>query len=107
MKMNGARILLESLKREGVDLVFGYPGGTVINIYDELMNVREIRHILPRQSLRFRPQSFRQAKMLRDLLAGRAALSQPAAGARRRRLGGQAGRRPAGRRRFRTRGRLA
>jgi len=31
MKMNGARILLESLKREGVDLVFGYPGGTVIN----------------------------------------------------------------------------
>jgi len=48
MKMNGARILLESLKREGVDLLFGYPGGTVINIYDELMNVREIRHILPR-----------------------------------------------------------
>ncbi len=48
MKMNGARILLESLKREGVDLVFGYPGGTVINIYDELMNVREIKHILPR-----------------------------------------------------------
>lgn len=48
MKMNGARILLESLKREGVDLVFGYPGGTVINIYDELMNVREVRHILPR-----------------------------------------------------------
>ncbi len=48
MKMNGARILLESLKREGVDLVFGYPGGTVINLYDELMNMREIRHILPR-----------------------------------------------------------
>ncbi len=48
MKMNGARILLESLKREGVDLVFGYPGGTVINLYDELMNVRDIRHILPR-----------------------------------------------------------
>lgn len=48
MKMNGARILLECLKQEGVDLVFGYPGGTVINIYDELMNVREIRHILPR-----------------------------------------------------------
>jgi acetolactate synthase I/II/III large subunit len=48
MKMNGARIMLECLKREGVDLVFGYPGGTVINLYDELMNVREIRHILPR-----------------------------------------------------------
>src|SRR6185369_9569230 len=48
MKMNGARILFECLKREGVDLVFGYPGGTVINIYDELYNFKGIRHILPR-----------------------------------------------------------
>ncbi len=48
MKMNGARILLECLKREGVDTMFGYPGGTVINIYDELFSFREIRHILPR-----------------------------------------------------------
>ena len=48
MKMNGARIMLECLKQEGVDTVFGYPGGTVINIYDELFNVKEIRHILPR-----------------------------------------------------------
>ena len=48
MKMNGARILLECLKSEGVDTVFGYPGGTVINIYDELFNFKEIRHILPR-----------------------------------------------------------
>src|SRR5512137_1876170 len=48
MKMNGARILLECLKMEGVDLVFGYPGGTVINIYDELYSFPEIRHILPR-----------------------------------------------------------
>ena len=48
MKMNGARILLECLKREGVDTVFGYPGGTVINLYDELFNFKDIRHILPR-----------------------------------------------------------
>ena len=48
MKMNGARILLECLKKEGVDTVFGYPGGTVINIYDELFSFKEIRHILPR-----------------------------------------------------------
>ncbi len=48
MKMNGARILLECLKREGVDTVFGYPGGTVINIYDELFSFKDIRHILPR-----------------------------------------------------------
>jgi len=48
MKMNGARILLECLMKEGVDTVFGYPGGTVINIYDELFNCGGIRHILPR-----------------------------------------------------------
>lgn len=48
MKMNGAKILLECLKLEGVDTVFGYPGGTVINLYDELFSFKEIRHILPR-----------------------------------------------------------
>ncbi|GFO67950.1 acetolactate synthase [Geomonas limicola] len=48
MKLNGARILLECLKREGVDTIFGYPGGTVINLYDELFSFKEIKHILPR-----------------------------------------------------------
>ena len=48
MKMNGARILLECLKKEGVDTIFGYPGGTVINIYNELFDFKDIRHILPR-----------------------------------------------------------
>src|SRR5512139_254768 len=48
MKLAGARILLECLKQEGVDTVFGYPGGTVINIYDELYSFPDIRHILPR-----------------------------------------------------------
>jgi len=48
MKMNGARILLECLKLEGVDTIFGYPGGTVINLYDELFSFKAIRHILPR-----------------------------------------------------------
>jgi len=48
MKLAGARILLECLKQEGVDTVFGYPGGTVINIYDELYTFPDIRHILPR-----------------------------------------------------------
>jgi acetolactate synthase-1/2/3 large subunit len=48
MKMNGARIILECLKKEGVDTVFGYPGGTVINLYDELYSFKDIRHILPR-----------------------------------------------------------
>ena len=36
MKMNGARALLESLKKEGVELVFGYPGGVVLKLYDEV-----------------------------------------------------------------------
>ena len=36
MKMNGARALLESLKSEGVELVFGYPGGVVLKLYDEI-----------------------------------------------------------------------
>ena len=48
MKMNGARMMLECLKKEGVDTIFGYPGGTVINLYDELYSFKEIHHILPR-----------------------------------------------------------
>ena len=36
MKLNGAQALLESLKREGVELVFGYPGGVVLKLYDEI-----------------------------------------------------------------------
>ncbi|PLX74594.1 MAG: acetolactate synthase, large subunit, biosynthetic type [Desulfuromonas sp.] len=48
MKMTGSQILLECFKQEGVDTVFGYPGGTVINIYDDLMKSEDIQHILPR-----------------------------------------------------------
>ena len=40
MKMNGARALLESLKKEGVDLVFGYPGGVVLKLYDEIYKMK-------------------------------------------------------------------
>ena len=47
MKLTGSKILLESLIREGVDTVFGYPGGTVINIYDDLMG-STIKHVLTR-----------------------------------------------------------
>jgi len=47
MQCTGARILIESLIEQGVDTVFGYPGGTVIFIYDELFKHRDrIRHIL-------------------------------------------------------------
>ncbi|MEZ4604163.1 MAG: thiamine pyrophosphate-binding protein [Desulfobacterales bacterium] len=35
-KLTGAQILLRMLKEEGVDTIFGYPGGVVLDIYDEL-----------------------------------------------------------------------
>lgn len=46
MKYRGARILLECLKEQGVDMIFGYPGGSVLNIYDELYSFEGITHIL-------------------------------------------------------------
>jgi acetolactate synthase-1/2/3 large subunit len=47
MKMTGARIVIECLAEQGVDTVFGYPGGTILNIYDELYkNSDRIKHIL-------------------------------------------------------------
>jgi len=47
--MRGARILLEALLREGADTVFGYPGGAVLHIYDELAKIApRIRHVLAR-----------------------------------------------------------
>ncbi|WP_321370340.1 biosynthetic-type acetolactate synthase large subunit [uncultured Desulfuromusa sp.] len=47
MELTGSQILLESLKLEGVDTVFGYPGGAVINIYDDLF-ASSIKHVLTR-----------------------------------------------------------
>ena len=47
MKLTGSKILLECLLQEGVDTLFGYPGGTVINIYDDLMD-SPIKHVLTR-----------------------------------------------------------
>ena len=47
MKLTGAQILIECLAEQGVDTVFGYPGGSVLNIYDELYkNSDRITHIL-------------------------------------------------------------
>ena len=47
MKLNGSEILVECLKEQGVDTIFGYPGGAVLNIYDALYKHQsEIRHIL-------------------------------------------------------------
>ncbi len=48
MKMTGARALIECLRCEGVEVVFGYPGGQILPVYDELYDVKDIRHILVR-----------------------------------------------------------
>ncbi len=48
MELNGAQILLESLRKEGVNVLFGYPGGAIIDIYDELAGYPELHHILVR-----------------------------------------------------------
>jgi len=47
MKLRGADIFVECLKEQGVDTIFGYPGGAVLNIYDALYKAKDsIRHIL-------------------------------------------------------------
>jgi len=48
MKMTGAQILCESLVREGVEVIFGFPGGAVLPLYDTLPHYPQLRHILVR-----------------------------------------------------------
>ena len=47
-KMSGAQALMEGLRREGVEVIFGYPGGALLPIYDVLYETEDIRHILVR-----------------------------------------------------------
>ena len=47
-QMTGARMVVQALKDQGVDVVFGYPGGAVLPIYDEIFQQNDIRHILVR-----------------------------------------------------------
>ena len=47
MKLNGSEIIVECLKEQGVDTIFGYPGGAILNVYDALYkHSDEITHIL-------------------------------------------------------------
>ena len=47
MQLTGAQIVIECLKEQKVDTVFGYPGGSILNVYDELYkHSDEIRHVL-------------------------------------------------------------
>jgi acetolactate synthase-1/2/3 large subunit len=47
MQLTGSQVIIECLKEQGVDTVFGYPGGAILNVYDELYKHRdEIKHVL-------------------------------------------------------------
>ena len=48
MELSGAEIVIRCLQEEGVDYVFGYPGGAVLHIYDELFKQNKVKHILVR-----------------------------------------------------------
>jgi acetolactate synthase-1/2/3 large subunit len=48
VELNGAQILVQSLKDEGVEFLFGYPGGAVLHLYDALFHQQDIKHILVR-----------------------------------------------------------
>ncbi len=48
MKMTGAKMVVQALKDQGVEVVFGYPGGAVLPIYDEIFQQDDIKHILVR-----------------------------------------------------------
>ncbi len=47
-RLNGSQMIMEALKNEGVEIVFGYPGGAALNIYDEIYKQKYFRHILVR-----------------------------------------------------------
>ncbi|MFN2357696.1 MAG: biosynthetic-type acetolactate synthase large subunit [Desulfotignum sp.] len=48
MKLTGAQILVKMIKAQGVDTIFGYPGGATIDIHDEIVRHNDLRHILVR-----------------------------------------------------------
>ncbi len=48
MKLNGSQMVIEALKAEGVEVVFGYPGGAIMNVYDEVYKQDFFTHILSR-----------------------------------------------------------
>ena len=48
MKLSGSEIIIQALKKEGVEYIFGYPGGAVLHIYDALFKEKNIKHVLVR-----------------------------------------------------------
>ncbi|EJF07141.1 acetolactate synthase, large subunit, biosynthetic type [Thiovulum sp. ES] len=48
MKISGSKMVVEALRKEGVDTIFGYPGGAIMNVYDEFYKQDDIKHVLTR-----------------------------------------------------------
>ena len=57
-QMTGAKMIVQALIDQGVDTVFGYPGGAVLPIYDEVFQQNAIRHILVRQERQSPPSTW-------------------------------------------------
>ena len=51
MQLTGAEIVIRCLQEEGVEYVFGYPGGAVLNIYDEFFKQDKVKHVLVRHEI--------------------------------------------------------
>ena len=66
-KLTGSEIVIECLKEQGVDTVFGYPGGTILNVYDALYKHQdEINHVLhPTSRVQPMPQTDMQEQQVR------------------------------------------
>ena len=48
MELSGGEIVVQSLKDEGVEFLFGYPGGAVLHLYDAIFHQQDVKHILVR-----------------------------------------------------------
>ena len=48
MELSGGEVLIQALKEENVEFIFGYPGGAVLHIYDALYEQNSVKHILVR-----------------------------------------------------------
>ena len=60
-ELNGSQMIMEALHEEGVEVVFGYPGGAALNIYDETYKQKYFRHIgSPRTSRYARRRRLRE-----------------------------------------------
>ena len=47
-RMTGAKVIVRALEEEGVEWIFGVPGGAVLPMYDELFNSKKVKHVLVR-----------------------------------------------------------